>query len=107
MKISLHNLRTVLSSNRFSIPMQVEDVAEAEVEAKQVAEQEIRVLNSSNNNSLMTHNNNTQVEEVSIEAGGAKEVVEIGKGSHNIRFHVTIVESLGTCNLNVIRSKMT
>ena len=84
--------------------MQVEDVAEAEVEAKQ----EIRVLySSSSNNSLMTHNNNTQVEEVSIEAGGAKEVVEVGKGSHNSRFHVTIVESLGTCNLNVIRSKMT
>ena len=88
--------------------MQVEDVAEAEVEAKQVAEQEIRVLDSSSSsNSLMTHNNNTQVEEVTIEAGGAKEVVEVGKGSHNSRFHVTIVESLGTCNLNVIRSKMT
>ena len=90
-----------------SIPMQVEDVAEAKVEAKQVAEQKIRVLDSSSSNSLMTHNNNTQVEEVTIEAGGAKEVVEVGKGSHNSRFHVTIVESLGTCNLNVIRSKMT
>ena len=82
-------------------------MAEAEVEAKQVAEEEIRVLDSSTSNNLMTHNNNTQVEEVTIEAGGAKEVVEVGKGSHNSRFHVTIVESLGTCNLNVIRSKMT
>ena len=82
-------------------------MAEAEVEAKQVAEQEIRVLDSSSSNSLITHNNTTQVEEVSIEARGSKEVVKIGKGSHNSRFHVIIVESLGTCNLNVIRSKMT
>ena len=57
-------------------------------------------------NNKMNHNN-TQVEEVKPEVGGVKEVEEILRGNKMMADHVTIVESVGTCNLNVIRSKMT
>ena len=70
--------RLVQINNRFSTQMQVEDEVEVEAVAKVVVEQGI-----TSSSSLMIHNNNIQVEEASLEAGGVIEVVVMVKGKQN------------------------
>ena len=72
------------------------------VVAKMVAEQEI-----SSSNKIMIINNNTQVAEVSSEAGGVTEVMDLVKGSKMMDAVVITVVSLGMYKLIVTRSKMT
>ena len=95
MKTQLHKLRLVLII-RPSIPIQVE--AEVVVVANLVAEHKIY---SSTSSSFMIINNNTQVAEVSSEAGGVIEVMEIIKGNKRMDALVTTVVSLGMYRLIV------
>ncbi len=79
------------------------------VKAKVVAVLEIRVLD---NNSQMTHSNNSHtevVEEVSLKAGGAKEDVAIGTDNNldQILETVIIVANQAIGPENVERRKVT